>query len=192
MSELVGDEVVVDVLGGEEADAIAGDVGSLYRASFGVPPNSEGPEQFEHQRAAFDELRRRRGFRLAVARLAGELVGFAYGAFLLPDTRWWDGMYEPLPEEMTAETGGRTFSLVDMGVLPAQRKRGIGRALHDEVLGGCGAERATLAVEPRLESNQRLYQSWGWRCAGRLTGAPGDIADAYDIYVLDDLPVGSP
>jgi len=192
MGVLTGDEVVVAVLGGEEAGAIAGDVGLLYRASFGAAPNSEGPEQFDHQRASFDELRGRRGFRLSVARLAGGLVGFAYGAFLLPETRWWNGMCEPLPEEMTAETGDRTFSLVDMGVLPEHRRRGIGRALHDAVLRGCGAERATLAVEPRLESNQWLYQSWGWRCAGRLAGAPGDIADAYDIYVLDVLPTGNP
>lgn len=192
MDVAAGGRIVIGVLGAGEAEAIAGEVGALYRASFGAPPNSEGPAEFEHQRVSFEGLRRRRGFRLAVARDDGEFVGFAYGAFLLPGTGWWNGMVEPLPEEVTAETGERTFALVDMGVLPDHRGRGIGRALHDALIGGCGARRATLAVEPRLEANQRLYRSWGWRCAGRLTGAPGDIADAYDIYLLDDLPTGSP
>lgn len=192
MGETAEENLVVEVLGSCEAEPMAEEVSAAYEVSFGAPPNYEGAEEFEHQGAAFAELRRRRGFRLAVARAKSRLVGFAYGAYLTPDTRWWEGMLEPLPEEMTAESGDRTFALVDMGVLPGNRCRGVGKALHDAVLGGCGAVRATLAVEPRLAANQRLYRSWGWRHVGRLTGAPGDIADAYDIYVLEDLPTGRP
>lgn len=183
--------MVLDVLGAPQARELAEEVGDAYRAAFGAAPNNEGPEQFVHQQASYVTLLGRRGFRLATARREGRLVGFAYGALLLPDTRWWDGMLEPLDTEFTAETGQRTFALIDMGVVPDERGRGVGRAVHDAVLAGCPARRATLAVEPRLESNQRLYRSWGWRCAGRLTGAPGDIADAYDIYVRD-LPMAMP
>ncbi|MEZ0077299.1 GNAT family N-acetyltransferase [Planotetraspora sp. GP83] len=187
----IGRLVKVEVLDAVHAMALADEVGAVYQAAFGAPPNSEGPEQFAHQQATYQTLLGRRGFRLAIARRAERLVGFGYGAFLQPDTAWWDGMLEPLEPDFIAETGDRTFALIDMGVLPDARRQGIGRALHDAVLSGCGARRATLAVEPRLEANQRLYRSWGWQCAGRLTGAPGDIADAYDIYVRD-LPVPRP
>jgi GNAT superfamily N-acetyltransferase len=187
-----GDQsAVVEVLQAAQARDLAQEVGAAYRVAFGAAPNNEGPEQFAHQQASYQRLLERPGFRLATARRDGLLVGFAYGALLLPDTTWWDGMAEPLDADFVAETGDRTFALVDMGVLPQLRRQGVGRALHDAVLSGCPAQRATLAVEPRLESNQRLYRSWGWRCAGRLTGAPGDIADAYDIYVRD-LPITMP
>jgi len=189
---MAAEDVAVEVLDAVAAQRLAEQVAAVYQASFGAPPNSEGPQEFEHQRASYAELLGRRGFRLATARVGGRLVGFAYGAFLMPGTHWWEGMAEPLPPEYTAETGDRTFALIDMGVLPELRRRGIARALHDAVLAGCGAQRATLAVEPRLEGNQRLYASWGWSLAGRLTGAPGDIADVYDIYVLEDLAAGRP
>lgn len=186
--------VVVDVVAVEEARVLAEGVSEAYRAAFGAAPNSEGRAEFDHQRGAYARMLGQAGFRLAVARRGGDLVGFAYGVFLASGSRWWEGMVTPLPAGFVRETGARTFALIDMGVVPGWHGRGVGRRLHDAVLGGCGAERATLAVEPRLQRNQRLYRSWGWRRVGRLTGSAGDIADAYDIYVMD-LPVeptGSP
>lgn len=190
MGETASGRVVVEVLGPEEAGAITEEVGTAYRDSFGAPPNSEGPAEFEHQRASYADLLKRRGFRLAVARQDGLLVGFAYGAFLREGGRWWNGMRDPLPAGFTHESGSRTWHLVDLGVLPGHRGRGIARKLTEAVLAGCGARRAVLAVEPRLKGNQRLYRSWGWRQVGSVDAPASSINDIYDIYLLEDLPAG--
>jgi ribosomal protein S18 acetylase RimI-like enzyme len=192
VGETAGGPVVVEVLDLKEAGAVAEEVGTAYRESFGAPPNNEGSVEFEHQRASYTGLLKRAGFRLSVARHDGLLVGFAYGAFLPEGGRWWQGMRDPLPDGFTDESGSRTWQLVDLGVLPDYRRRGIARELTEAVLAGCGAERAVLAVEPQLEGNQRLYRSWGWRQVGSVDAPPSSINDVYDIYVLEDLPVGSP
>ncbi|MEU8380356.1 GNAT family N-acetyltransferase [Streptosporangium sp. NPDC048865] len=192
MGTTASDRVIVKVLGPEEAEAITEEVGAAYRESFGAPPNNEGPAEFEHQRASYADLLGRRGFRLSVARRDGLLVGFAYGAFLRAGGRWWDGMRDPLPAGFTDESGSRTWHLVDLGVLPGHRGRGVARRLTEAVLTGCGARRAVLAVEPRLEGNQRLYRSWGWRRVGSVDAPASSVGDVYDIYVLEDLPAGRP
>ncbi len=180
-------EEVVEVVGAEESSALMQEVCAAYQASHEAPPNCEGPVDFARQRRTFPEVIEEDGFALAVARLGGQVGGFAYGSFLIPGTRWWEGMPEPLPQGFTEETGTRTFGLYELGVVPELRRQGIGRRLHDAVLDGCTAERATLACEPRLVDNLRLYTSWGWRCVGR-TGARND---AYDIFVIS-LPIGRP
>jgi len=58
-------------------------------------------------------------FAMVTAEAASELVGFAYGLALKPDTQWWSGMTEPLPDELTAEWSGRTFAIIDLAVLAA-------------------------------------------------------------------------
>jgi GNAT superfamily N-acetyltransferase len=191
VDETADRQMNIEVLDAAAARGLADEISAAYQAAFGAAPNSEGEHEFERQRSTYRALLERPGFRLATARRDGSLAGFAYGVFLLPDTQWWDGMLEPLPGEMTAETGSRTFALIDLGVRPELRRQGLGRALHDAVLGETSAVRATLAVEPRLETNQRLYRSWGWVRAGRMTGAAGGIAYTYDMYILA-LPIGRP
>ncbi len=192
MGETASGPVIVEVLGPEEAGTLTEEVGAAYREAFGAPPNSEGAAEFEHQRASYADLLGRRGFRLSVARQDGLLVGFAYGAFLREGGRWWHGVRDPLPAGFTDESGSRTWHLVDLGVLPGHRGRGIARRLTEEVLAGCGAQRAVLAVEPRLKGNQRLYRSWGWRQVGSVDAPASSVNDVYDIYVLEDLPAGRP
>ncbi|MFI6451556.1 GNAT family N-acetyltransferase [Streptosporangium amethystogenes] len=192
VGETAGGQVIVEVLGPKDAKRLSGEVCAAYRTSFGAPPNNEGAAEFEHQRASYADLLERRGFLLSVARLDGLLVGFAYGAFLRQGGQWWNGMRDPLPAGFTDESGSRTWQLVDLGVLPGHRKRGIAKQLTEAALAGCGAQRAALAVEPRLEGNQRLYRSWGWRRIGSVDAPPSSINDVYDIYLLEDLPTGRP
>lgn len=175
-------EVDVEVVGAEDASALTEEVCAVYQASHEAPPNCEGPVDFARQRRSFLEVIEEDGFALAVARLEGRVVGFAYGSLLTPDDRWF---LERLPDGVADQRGTRTFGLWELGVLPELRRQGIGRRLHDAVLDGRPAERATLACESRLIDNLRLYTSWGWRRAGR-TGAEND---AYDILVLP-LPIG--
>jgi ribosomal protein S18 acetylase RimI-like enzyme len=100
---------------------------------------------------------------------------------------------EPLDAAFTRETGTRTFAVIDYGVLPAFRGRGVGRLVHDELLGGSGAVRASLAVRPTATDTQAIYRRWGWRRVGHEVMDPPVPSAEFDILVLEQVqasPVG--
>ncbi len=134
--------------------------------------------------------RRQPGFALAEARHGGYLVGYASGMPLRPSTSWWRGLTTPLPPEATAEYPGRTFALTELLVRASWRRQGIGRELHDLLLGGRAEERATARVVPGAVAAQRAFASRGWRKAARARG-DGDPADA-GAPVIDVLLIGLP
>ena len=133
--------------------------------------------------------RRQPGFALAEARHGGYLVGYASGMPLRPSTSWWRGLTTPLPPEVTAERPGRTFALAELLVRASWRRQGIGRELHDLLLGDRAEERATTLVPPGAVAAQRAFASWGWRKAAR---SRGDNPDAVDAPVLDVLLIALP
>ncbi len=127
---------------------------------------------------------RQPGFVLAVARSGGYLIGCATGLPLRPSTSWWRGLTAPLADEVTAESPGRTFALVELMVLASWRRQGIGRSLHDLILSGRPEERATLVVPQGATAAQAAFQRWGWRKVARTRSvSPG--AHACDLLVLD-------
>jgi GNAT superfamily N-acetyltransferase len=134
--------------------------------------------------------RRQPGFALAEARHGGYLVGYASGMPLRPSTSWWRGLTTPLPPDVTAEHPGRTFALTELLVRAAWRRQGIGRELHDLLLGGRTEERATALVPPGAGAGQRAFASWGWRKAARARNGedPGDLAAPVLDVLLIDLP----
>jgi len=133
--------------------------------------------------------RRQPGFALAEARHGAYLVGYASGLPLRPSTSWWRGLTTPLPPDVTAEHPGRTFALTELLVRASWRRQGIGRELHDLLLGGRAEERATALVPPGATAAQRAFASWGWRKTARTRG---DDPDAPDAEVLDVLLIGLP
>ena len=138
--------------------------------------------------------RRQPGFALAEARHGGYLVGYAAGLPLRPSTSWWRGLTTPLPAGVTTEHPGRTFALAELVVRASWRRQGIGRELHDLLLGGRAEERAAVLVPPGAGAAQRAFTSWGWRKAARARS--DDSADDPHAPVLDvmliDLPAGRP
>jgi len=135
------------------------------------------------QRQSLQRLMESDSFGVVTAHADGELVGFAYGTTLPPDTRWWAGFLTPVTPDLTTEWAGRTFALIDFAVRKSWRARGIGRSLHDTLLSSRPEERATVAVRPSATDTQRVYEHWGWQRVGRLSGAPGDTASSFDIFV---------
>ncbi len=115
---------------------------------------------------------------------SGELVGFAYGVALKPDTQWWSGTTEPLPDELTAEWNGRTFAIIDLAVRADHRKRGIGRALLDALLASRQERRATLTVQPVATDTKEFYAYLGWQWVGTTKAPAGAVAPFFDLYLL--------
>lgn len=130
------------------------------------------------------------GFEAVTARLDTRLIGFVYGLPLAADSGWWNGLTPDPGDDWTTETGTRTFAVIDLAVLPGQRVAGLGRRLMGELLRGRPEERATLATDPVETDNQKMYERWGWRPAGRVPGGEHTTSAAFDLYViaLGDVP----
>ena len=182
-------EIVIESWRGDEARGLADVVSGLYQAVFSLPPFSGDAAEFANQRSYFPAMTGRPGFRLTTARAGNEHVAFGYGFLLPADTRWWTGLDDPVSEEFAREDGHRTFALIDYGVLAAWRGRGIGRAVHEKLLAGSGARRATLSVQPKAAETQEIYRRWGWRTVSSKTMDPPVPAPVFDILVLEQMPV---
>jgi ribosomal protein S18 acetylase RimI-like enzyme len=168
------------LLDGGEAGERDADLLALAGEVYG---NAGDPEAARRARV----WRRQPGFALAEARHGGYLVGYASGMPLRPSTSWWRDLTTPLPPEVTAEHPGRTFALTELLVRASWRRQGIGRELHELLLGGRPEERATLTVPPGAGAAQAAFRSWGWRKVARARG-DGTAAPVLDVLVVD-LPL---
>jgi ribosomal protein S18 acetylase RimI-like enzyme len=176
-------------VGSRSARGLAEAVCGLYEAVFAGAPFDGTEEEFGNQRRYYPDVTRRPGFRLTTAEADGEYAGFGYGYLLPADTDWWAGVDEPVSEELARETGHRTFAVIDYGVVPAWRGEGIGRAVHDELVGGSGAERATLSVRPTAIATQAFYRHLGWRRVPHILMDPPIPSPEFDILLLEPVPV---
>jgi ribosomal protein S18 acetylase RimI-like enzyme len=174
-----------ELLDGPRALAHAAELKGLHAEVYGAPPYRQATDADEFTRR-FSVRCRQPGFALVEARSGGYLVGYAAGLPLRAATSWWRELTTPLPDEVTAEYPGRTFSLVELVVRAAWRRQGIGRELHDLLLQGRREERATLVVWPEATAAQRAFQSWGWYRIGRTreSGADSTVAD----LLVTELP----
>ena len=95
----------------------------LYDEVFSVPPFFWRDDESELHRERLLRLLDDATFGIAVAQAGDDLVGFAYGFRVPPDTKRWAGLLEPAEPELTAEWPGRTFLLFDYGARVAARTR---------------------------------------------------------------------
>ncbi|MDI3341566.1 MAG: GNAT family N-acetyltransferase [Sphaerobacter sp.] len=106
----------------------------------------------------------------------GQAVGIAYG-HRTRRGQWWHDRVEPvLPPEHAAWLDD-CFVIVELAVLPAHRRRGIGRALLAHLLHGRAEARAVISVQADNQPARALYAALGWQAiAGPMrfvpTGAP--------------------
>ncbi len=180
--------VSIETWDGDEARALAENVSDMYRSVFSLPPFSGDTAEFANQRSYYPKLADREGFHLTTATAGDVYAGFGYGFLLPAGAHWWNGLAEPVSAEFAREDGHRTFALIDFGVLQDWRGRGIGRAIHDELLSRSGAHRATLSVQPKAADTQAIYRHWGWRKVSHKKMDPPVPAPAFDILVLEKMP----
>jgi GNAT superfamily N-acetyltransferase len=175
---------------GDVAAALLDVVVAVYAEVYAEPPYLEGPDDIAGFTDAWQRHSTQDGFRLVLGHDGPELVGFAYGHLLPPDTDWWDGGLVDPNEAFTDETGQRTFAVIELAVLKPHRRRGAGCRLHAALLEDTKAERATLLVRPEPETApaRAAYGSWGYSKIGQIK--PGPTAPVYDAMLcpLDDHP----
>lgn len=113
-------------------------------------------------RGIFPRHAGRAGFRLVAAEdWEGDLVGFAYGYLGAPGQWWHDVVARALSREARRRwLAPGHFELAELHVAPDHRLRGIGGALHDEVLEGVSL--AVLSTQSDNRPAHALYEGRGW------------------------------
>ncbi|MFJ4621375.1 GNAT family N-acetyltransferase [Streptomyces sp. NPDC088812] len=171
---------------GAEAAGLLNAFLPAYEEVYAEPPYLEGPRDVADFIEHYAVQAKRHGMRLVLARHGQDVVGFTYGYYLAPDTRWWTSLQDvQLPPETTREDGRRTFVIIELAVRKAWRRRGVAASLHDLLLDGVTAERVTLTVRPEPEAApaRQAYQAWGYRRVG--TTLPWEDSPLYDCMIRD-------
>jgi len=176
------DPLVVEHYDAERARIRADLLCEIYREAYVGTDREHDPfysaERFLERFAGYT---RGPGFELVIAWAGAEVTGYAFGYALPQGSRWWAGLVDPVPEELTRETGARTFAVIELHVRERWRGRGVASRLHRELVGGRPEERATLLV--RQDNPARgVYTHWGWRPVGRLQPYPD--SPVYDALIL--------
>ncbi|MDD7942511.1 GNAT family N-acetyltransferase [Actinomycetospora lutea] len=181
-------EAVITTYGAEESAQTFDVVTSIYSEVYAEAPYHEGPDDFAGFAESLPHRAKAPSFRVVIAAVAGEAVGFALGHQLTPNTKWWDGALQPLPRDLTTEWPGRTFAVIEIAVRGQSRRRGYAAQLHAHLIAGLAEERLTLLVRPDAEPAHRAYTSWGYERVGQIQ--PFDDAPVYDAMIrpLRDAP----
>jgi ribosomal protein S18 acetylase RimI-like enzyme len=156
---------------------LLGTIKPLYTEVYAEPPYHEGPEEIDDFVDRWNHHSRQHGFSIVLAHHEEDLVGFCFGFPLSANSRWWDGLLDPVDPKLTAEDGHRTFAVIELAVRAAHRRRGIGRALHDILLADRTEPRTTLLTRPEATPALAAYTSWGYQKIARLQ--PGADAPVY-------------
>jgi GNAT superfamily N-acetyltransferase len=163
-------------------------VARVYAAAFSEAPYREGPGEVIGFARRLPLDAGVPGFRLAVATDDGEVVGFAYGYDLPGPGEWLEWIADHLGERSAVWlTDG--FWFVELAVLPSRRRCGIGRRLHDTVVGATDRRRGLLTAHARATAARRLYRTSGWLTLVNPYPIPG-VADPYVLMGNPDLRVG--
>lgn len=160
---------------------------ALYDDVFSRPPFHWRDDESLMHRDRLAHLLTDSSFGIVVALAQETLIGFAYGFTLSADTQRWKHVTKPLPTETAREWPGRTFMLFDFAVLTHARGKGVGRTLHDRLLGSRPEQRATLTVQPTAADTKSIYEHWGWYEVGQMEGGETAAAPIFDVYLRDRL-----
>jgi GNAT superfamily N-acetyltransferase len=180
-------EVVVSTVSAPVVRERMDEICAVFDTVFSAPPRTWEPGASQRHRSQLERMTLEPGFGCALADSTAGLVGFVYGSTLSTGTSWWQGFRDPVPDELVRERPGRTFAVIDLGVLAGWRRHGVGRRLLEVLLAARGEQRATLAVRPEIAEAHAFYAAiGGWQLVGRQD-TPGMVSPEFDIYVRDPL-----
>lgn len=175
-----GEPATIDLLDGAGASAELNAFTEVYRAAFTAPGYDEPPEAVARFRDEQLPLHAgREGFRCAVARVAGEPVGFSYGYTGRPGQWWSDQVVATVPPELAQQWLDGHFEVVELALAPRHQGSGLAAALHDVLLRGLPHDRALLTTYDDDRPAPRLYRRLGWQLLHR------HAIGGSDLYGLD-------
>ncbi len=154
----------IATIGAERTRELAPEIGRVYKAAFGVPPNSATDEEVAlFLDRGLPRHSYRAGFRCCVATLpGGELVGFAYGYTGEFGQYWTDKVAGGLDDATVEAWMPGHFEFVELAVSPEYQGRGVGGNLHDALLEGLPHSRAMLSTVEADTPARRMYLRRGW------------------------------
>jgi GNAT superfamily N-acetyltransferase len=177
-----GSTLTVSHYGLDQLDQIRGTLLDVYAEVYAREIQADpffSMERFDARLAGHTSVP---GWGCTIGEVAGEVVGYAYGYPLRAGKSWWRGLRTPVADELTEETGHRTFGLAEIMVREPWRGTGIARTIHDELMSRRTEERAALLVERAHPRVRALYERWGYRWFGEVLPFPD--APVYDAMVL--------
>ncbi len=138
----------------------------LYAAVFSEPPYDEDPETSRTE--IIERVRRyaveKPGFRLLVAVIDDDVVGFVLGTETGPGDWWWGRLDAALTADARKEwLRPHQFSIAELAVDARRRRSGIARSLMEAVLDDLPYDSALLGCHQDADAAQRLYEALGWR-----------------------------
>jgi ribosomal protein S18 acetylase RimI-like enzyme len=180
-------DIVLERHDAEQARTLSDLLCQIYREAY-VGTDREHDPFYSAERflERFDSYSRAPGFEFVLARsprsAGDEVAGYAFGYTLPERSRWWSGMIDQLPAGFAAETGQRTFAVIELHVREVWQGRGVASRLHRELLTSRTEQRATLLV--RQDNPARaVYERWGYRSVGRQQPYPD--SPVYEVLVLE-------
>jgi hypothetical protein len=162
-----------ELIDGNRARRLTGELRDLYAEVYAEPPYLEGPQHV----AAFARTLTREldlpGFALAAALDGSLLAGAAYG-FTLPPGAWMEPRAADPPPQLldTAK-----LNVAEWMVRVGYRSGRVGRRLLDMLLTDRPESLAVLASNPEAPARQ-IYERWGWTPVGQIvpkTMPPMDV-----------------
>lgn len=153
--------VDVEVLD-EAGEALVHELWPVYRSVF---DDVDRVDAWRDQ--VWDRHAARAGFRLALARDGGAVVGFAYG-YTGEVGQWWtDNAATVLHPDVASDWLGGHFELVSIGVAEQARGAGVARQLLAALTDGLPHSRWLLMTSADSDDPaRRLYRSAGWAVIG--------------------------
>lgn len=92
----------------------------------------------------------------------GSVLGYTYGYASAPDQYYHEQLAGALGPDRAERWLSDCFELVELGVAPGARRRGVGGYLHDSLLAGVPSETSVLTTGVDNGPARSLYTDRGW------------------------------
>lgn len=152
------DAVTIHEIETFRASSAAGAIAGIWRDATGV--SMEQAQEFAN--GTYPKHVGWPGFRLLMAAIDGNPVGFIYGYRTLPGQWWHDQVCWALVGAGHEEWLDSALELAEVAVLPPFQGRGIGTRLIDAFLNGV-AQPVLLALEAEDAQTHTLYAAHGFQ-----------------------------
>jgi ribosomal protein S18 acetylase RimI-like enzyme len=145
-----------------EAQSLQVDVVELYRAAWSPTAFAARVEDLRGFGERFLRHCENPDFVMAVGRAGNHTAGFAYGYTSVPGGWWRQAVTSNLPDDLVGRWFDDCFEFAELAVDPPHQQKGLGAALHDELLRGLPHQTAVLSTQEDNQRARSFYARRGW------------------------------